>query len=72
MFVSIYDTEENSAAAWDKSKSIVYKSDPDDNELLNIYYGRITWTGDDITGTTDNCVKSLPYAGYDTNSIYSV
>jgi len=64
MFVSIYDTEENSAAAWDKSKSIVYKSDPDDNELLNIYYGRITWTGDDITGTTDNCVKSFDVGDY--------
>jgi len=67
MFVSIYDTLENSAAAWDKSKLVhtneLSRVDADE-ELLKNYYGTITWTGDDITGTTDNCVKSFDVGDY--------
>ena len=64
MFMAIYDTVENFAAVSDKEGEIVYLADPDDDELLKNYYGTITWTGDDITGTTDNCVKSFDVGDY--------
>jgi hypothetical protein len=65
MFVSIYDTEVNSAAAYDKGKDIHVKElhgDPDDELLMN-YYGTITWTGDDPGGDED-CVKSFDVGDY--------
>ena len=64
MFMAIYDTVENFAAVSDKEGEIVYLANPDDDELLKNYYGTITWTGDDITGTTDNCVKSFDVGDY--------
>ena len=60
MFMSIYDTVENSATAWDKSKGI--DSQFPAERLMN-YYGTITWTGDDPGGDED-CVKSFDVGDY--------
>jgi len=65
MFVSIYDTEANSAAAWDAAKDIHAKElhgDPDDELLMN-YYGEITFTADDPGGDED-CVKAFDVGDY--------
>jgi len=65
MFVSIYDTEANSAAAYDKGKDIHVKElhgDPDDELLMN-YYGTITFTGDNLGGTED-CVETFDVGDY--------
>ena len=65
MFMSVYDTEANSAAAYDKAKGVHDKElhgDPDDKLLMN-YFGEITWTGISSDGD-ENCVKSSDFGEY--------
>ena len=61
MFMSIYDTVENSAAAYEKMKETIQIPLP--SERLMNYYGTITWTGDDPGGDED-CVKSFDVGDY--------
>merc|ERR1712166_1685460 len=66
LFISIYDTEGNSAAAYDKGVAVHEQEmhgDPNDEKIFN-YYGTITFTGDDITSGTPNCVKSFDVGDY--------
>jgi len=66
LFISIYDTEENSAAAYDKGVAVHEQEmhgDPNDEKIFN-YYGTITFTGDDITSGTPDCVKSFDVGDY--------
>jgi len=65
MFISVFDTEANSAAAYDTAKDIHDKElhgDPDDEILMN-YFGKITWTG--VSSDADeDCVKSSDFGDY--------
>ena len=61
MFMSIYDTVENSAAAYEKMKETIQIPLP--SERLMNYYGTITWTGDDPGGDED-CVKAFDVGDY--------
>jgi len=66
LFISIYDTEGNSAAAYDKGVAVHEQEmhgDLNDEKIFN-YYGTITFTGDDITSGTPNCVKSFDVGDY--------
>ena len=62
MFMSIYDTVENSAAAFDKAEPMECPACADPERLMN-YNGTITWTGDDLGGDED-CVKSFDVGDY--------
>ena len=65
MFVSIFDTEENSAAAWEGAQKLHSEEKHGDilDELLQNYYGTITFTGDDKGGDED-CVKAFDVGDY--------
>merc|ERR1711865_234008 len=64
MFFMIYDTVENSAAAWGRvEKGEIPCSACEDPELLMNYYGTITYTGDDPGGDED-CVKGFDVGDY--------
>lgn len=67
LFLTIFDTEENSAAAYDAAKEshADYSAGlvEDQETLLQNYYGTISYTGDDLGGTED-CVKGFDVGDY--------
>jgi len=67
LFLTIFDTEENSAAAYDAAKEshADYSAGlvEDQETLLQNYYGMISFTGDDPGGDED-CVKGFDVGDY--------
>ena len=66
MFVSIYDTEENSAAVWEKGKQL-NKSIMNCTEIptptTNFFILKTTWTSDDPDGTKI-CIEAFDVRDY--------